>query len=90
MKTVFDISHAILHGDFSNDQLRVIVQAVKYKQDQMNTVARFMFRKGDEVQFKTRDGRVIKGTITKINRKTTEVKSGMTHWKVTSSLLERA
>ncbi len=90
MKTVNQINAAILGGNFSNEEIRAIIQAVKYKQDQMNTVARFMFRKGDQVKFKTREGITVIGTITKVNRKTTEVKSGMTNWKVTSSLLEKA
>ncbi len=90
MKTVNQINAAILGGNFTNEEIRAIIQAVKYKQDQMNMVARFMFKKGDQVKFKTREGVTVIGTITKVNRKTTELRSGATNWKVTSSLLEKA
>ncbi len=90
MKTVSQINAAILAADFSHDDLRSLINAVKYKQDQMNRVASFMFRKGDQVKFKTKEGITVIGSIVKINRKTTEIRSGLTNWKVTSSLLQKA
>jgi len=49
------------------------------------------FKVGDTVQFKSkkRYGEMIKGKITQINRKTISVKTEMTTWRVSPSLLTK-
>ena len=50
------------------------------------------FKVGDEVTFEGRGGSVLKGKVTKINRKTVGVllDDGFTNYRVSPSLLEKA
>jgi hypothetical protein len=75
-----DINHAIMFGNFSNDQLNGIAMSIKYAQ----------------VKFTSSKKGVIIGTVSKINRKSVIVKEhdrltgkalgGM--WKVPANMLE--
>lgn len=46
------------------------------------------FRVHQQVKFTSRKGQVILATVTKLNRKTVEVKSGLSRWRVPPHLLE--
>ena len=71
----------------NNDELNQIVEAIKLQRTYLaRTTARAMAI-GDTVEFDAR-GRVVRGTVTKINRKTVVVREqGYGQWRVTASLL---
>jgi len=73
--------------NMNNDELNQIVDAIKLQRTYLaRTTARAMAI-GDTVEFEAR-GRVVRGTVTKINRKTVVVREqGYGQWKVTASLL---
>lgn len=75
--------------NMNNDELNQVVEAIKM---QRTWLARTMTRAmaaGDTVEFNAR-GRIVTGTVTKINRKTVLVKenNAYTTWKVAASLLK--
>ena len=87
MKTAGEINKAILSGSFSVDEMRSIVQAVNYKNREMQSRAAHSFGRGDKVQFMSKRG-LIKGTVTRVNQKTVSVQAfDGVQWKVSGSLL---
>lgn len=73
--------------NMNNDELNQVIEAIKLQRTWLaRTTARAM-AVGDTVEFDAR-GRTVRGTITKINRKTVVVREqGYGQWKVTASLL---
>ena len=73
--------------NMNNDEINQVVEAIKLQRTYLaRTTARAMAI-GDTVEFEAR-GRVVRGTVTKINRKTVVVREqGYGQWRVTASLL---
>ena len=73
--------------NMNNDELNQVIEAIKRQRTYLaRTTARAMAI-GDTVEFDAR-GRTVRGTVTKINRKTVIVNEpGYGSWKVTASLL---
>lgn len=88
-----DVTHAIMFGDFTNDQLNAITQAVKYRRNQISKDVKRGLCIGDNVKFPGRNGQYVIGSVTKVNRKFVLVKENrggylpMT-WRVPASMLE--
>jgi hypothetical protein len=89
--TIQQINSAIMFGNFTNDQLTSINDAVLYARAQLRAVKIREFTKGDTVKFhSTKRGVTVKGTVTKVAIKYVTVKDGVTLWKVPANMLEAA
>lgn len=78
----------------SIEELYEIYDAIKLKQNQLTAQARRAITKGDSVSFHSRrEGRIISGVCTKVNRKTAEVRTmgsfGPVNYKVPLNMLEK-
>ena len=65
---------------------RVVYEAIRARETDVGRAFKF----GDRVKFTAKDGRIITGSVFKINLKTIKVRSIDTVWTVTPSLLQRA
>ena len=89
--TIQQINSAIMFGNFTNDQLTSINDAVLYARAQLRSVKIREFTKGDTVKFHSaKRGVTVKGTVTKVAIKYVTVKDGVTLWKVPANMLEAA
>ena len=73
----------------SNDELNQIVEAIKLKRTHLAKTMARSFTKGDMVQFKSRTGGKVNGTVVKVNIKYIIVDAhvGGTRYKVPASML---
>ena len=89
--TIQEINTAIMFGNFTNDQLTSINDAVLYARAQLRSVKIREFTKGDTVKFhSTKRGVTVTGTVTKVAIKYVTVKDGVMLWKVPANMLEAA
>jgi hypothetical protein len=90
--TIQEVNTAIMFGNFTNDQLTSIVNAVQYARAQLGKQKIREFTKGDTVKFTSakRGGLVVQGTVTKVAIKYVTVKDGAMLWKVPANMLEAA
>lgn len=71
----------------TEDDLRQIIEAVKLQRQFISMQAIRVLRAGDTVEFTTR-GRVIQGTVVKVNRKNVKVReANYGTWNVPASML---
>ena len=77
----------IRNGDLNNDDLNLIIEAVKYKRAQNARKAANTLRIGERVSFNGKNGPVV-GTLEQIKIKKAIVVSGMTRWNVPLAMLE--
>ena len=73
----------------NNDELNQIVEAIKLKRTHLARTMTRSVNVGDTVSFKGRGGKMVQGTVKKVNRKTLIVSEGFTNWRVTASLVEK-
>jgi tRNA(Ile2) C34 agmatinyltransferase TiaS len=76
-------------GDLTNDDLNLIIEAVKFKRTQNGREAARTLRIGEQVTFTGKNGTVV-GRLEQIKIKKAIVVSGMTRWNVPLSMLEAA
>lgn len=75
----------------SLDELREAQNALNVRFRELQRRAAVSFRVGDAVKFQSRTGKIVSGTVTKVNQKTVSViASTGNNWKVSASLLQRA
>jgi hypothetical protein len=88
--TIQEVNTAIMFGNFTNEQLTSIVNAVQYARAQLGKQKIRTFTKGDTVKFTSakRGGLVVQGTVTKVAIKYVTVKDGVMLWKVPANMLE--
>ena len=77
----------IRNGDLNNDDLNLIIEAVKYRRAQNGRQAARTLRIGEQVQFNGKNGIVV-GRLEQIKIKKAIVVSGMTRWNVPLAMLE--
>ena len=77
----------IRNGDLNNDDLNLIIEAVKFKRAQNGRKAANTLRIGERVSFNGKNGPVV-GTLEQIKIKKAIVVSGMTRWNVPLAMLE--
>ena len=89
VKAAVDAINALENGD----ELRPIYEAIRAKETRLSRDTIRSVVKGCDVEFKTRNGNIVRGTVTKVNRKTVEVVQagatpfGRTTYKVPASML---
>ena len=93
--TIQEVNSSIIAGNFTNDQLTSIINAVQYARAQLGKEKIREFRKGDVVKFtSTKRGVTVVGTVEKVAIKYVTVRehgkvvSGL--WKVPANMLEAA
>jgi hypothetical protein len=87
MNTVQTAVNAI--NAMNSDELEQIVDAIKLRRTYLSRHAARTLGVGDSVKFEAR-GRVVRGTVFKVNPKTVIVKEqGYGKWKVPASMLTR-
>jgi hypothetical protein len=91
MTEISAINGAILAGNFTNEQLNSIGDAIRFARAQLGQQTKYTLRVGTKVKFtSSRSGMEVTGDVQKINRKFVIVKSGMTNWRVPASMLSAA
>ena len=83
-----DINSAIMFGDFTNDQLTSVFDAVKYAKARLQKQVKRSLALGDNVNFNsTKLGRNLTGVVTKIAIKYVTVKTVHGLWRVPANML---
>ena len=77
----------IRNGDLNNDDLTLIIEAVKFKRAQNGRQAARTLKIGEQVSFNGRNG-VVTGRLEQIKIKKAIVVSGQTRWNVPLAMLE--
>ena len=90
MLTINEVNSAIMHGNFTNEQLLSIVTAVKYRRSELVRQQARTLRIGDSVRFASR-GNVFFGTVERMKIKNALVRVGTgSRYNVPMSMLEAA
>ena len=91
MTEISAINGTILAGNFTNEQLNSIGDAIRFARAQLGQQNKYTLRVGTKVKFtSSRSGMEVTGDVQKINRKFVIVKSGVTNWRVPASMLSAA
>ena len=92
MTEISAINSAIISGNFTNDQLTSITDAIKFARAQIAQKNKYTLTVGTKVKFtNSRTGMVITGDVQKINRKFVIVKTGpLNTWRVPANMLSAA
>jgi len=87
--TINEITHSIMFGDLTNDQLNAVIQAVKFRRTQLTKEAKSQLSLGVQVRFvSSRDGKTVIGNVKKINPKYIHVNTTDGVWRVPANMLE--
>ena len=80
----------IRNGDLNNDDLSLIIEAVKFARKQLAQTAKRDLKIGDNVNFtSTKTGQNVTGMVTKIAIKYVTVKTAKGSWRVPANMLTR-
>jgi hypothetical protein len=87
--SIQSINSEIVAGNFTNEQLSSIIDAVKYARGQLAKRNKASMMLGDNVEFtNSRTGRVMRGHVKKIAIKYVTVDTGAGAWRVPASMLK--
>ena len=87
---ISQVNQAIMHGNFTNDELTSIIDAVKYSRSRLTRQIKSGLMVGDNVNFNsTKLGRNVTGVITKIAIKYVTVRTATGLWRVPANMLTR-
>ena len=91
MISIKDVNSAIMFGNFTNDELTSIIDAVKYARAQLAQQTKRSLMLGDSVKFtSTKNHMTYTGTVSKIAIKYVTVRTNQGLWKVPANMLEAA
>lgn len=88
--TISDVNSAIMHQEWTNDQLNSMVGAFKYAREKLTKRTVWQLTHGAQVKFVDRAGRTQIGEVTKIKQKKVLVKVGAVVWNVPANMLSAA
>ena len=86
-----EINSAIMHGDFTNEQLNSIGDAIRFARAQLVARNKMSLSIGSIVKFTSSTKGTISGTVKKINRKyvlVNEAGKAFSTWRVPANMLE--
>jgi hypothetical protein len=86
-----EINTAIMHGDFTNEELNSIGDAIRFARAQLVARNKMALSIGSIVKFKSSTRGVISGTVKKINSKyvlVNEAGHAFSTWRVPANMLE--
>lgn len=84
------ITTAIVCGNFSNDDLDKIANAIRFARGRLTKDAVGQFVIGTKVKFVNRNKQTVYGEVSKVNRKYIIVNTGTTSWRVPGNMLTAA
>ena len=88
MKTIQEVNTAIIQGNFSNDELSSIADAIKFARSRLTNQIKYSLKIGDNVNFtSTKTGQNYTGYVEKIAIKYVTVNTVRGRWKVPASML---
>jgi hypothetical protein len=93
LSQIQQINQAIMFGNFTNDELTSIGDAIKFARSQIANQNKREMRVGTLVKFtSSRTGMSVTGTVQKINRKFIIVRetNKLSNWRVPANMLEVA
>jgi len=91
MTDISEINRAIISGNFTNDQLTSIIDAVKFARSQIAQQNKYTLTIGTKVKFtNSRTGMTVVGNVRKVAIKFITVDTGQTLWRVPASMLTAA
>lgn len=92
MMTIQEINRAIMFGNFTNEELSSIGDAIRFNRAQLTKQTKRSISLGCTVRFThPKTGRVHTGIVKKIKIKNiTVLKNGMMNWNVPANMLEVA
>lgn len=78
--------------DLTRDELIKLNKRIVSRIKELDAESTTSFSLGDKVSFRTKKGKVVRGTVDKVNRKTIDVtdSTSMMKWRVSASMLQRA
>jgi hypothetical protein len=86
--SIKDVNSAIMFGEFTNEQLQSITDAIKYRRAQISKETKMALMPGDTVRFTDpRSGRTHQGNVVKITIKKVQVRENLTTWTVPANML---
>ena len=89
MQSIQDVNAAILQGNFTNDQLTSIIDAVKFARARLTEKNKRSMFLGDTVRFtSSKNGVQYTGTVQKIAIKYVTVSTAKGLWRVPANMLE--
>lgn len=89
MTTINDINQAIMHGNFTNDQLDSIIAAIKFRRSQIGREIKRSVRVGDRVQFyHPKMGQTLSGPVTSVKIKNIVVSTQAGTYRVPANMVE--
>ena len=87
---ITQVNQAIMHGNFTNDELSSIIDAVKYGRARLTREIKRGLAVGDNVNLtSTKLGRNVTGVITKIAIKYVTVRTATGLWRGPANMLTR-
>ena len=84
-----EITRSIINGNFSNDELNLVIEAIKFARGKNARSAARTLKLGEQVKFTGRRGPTV-GILTEIKIKNAIVVVGPTRYKVPLAMLEAA
>ena len=93
LSQIQQINQAIMFGNFTNDELNSIGDAIKFSRSQIVNQTKREMRVGTLVKFtSSRTGMPVTGTVQKINRKFIIVRetNKLSNWRVPANMLSVA
>lgn len=85
------VNAEILAGNFTNEQLSSVIDAVKFARARLTEVNKRSLKLGQSVKFtSTKNGMTYNGTVDKIAIKFVTVRTGQGLWRVPANMLETA
>jgi hypothetical protein len=91
MTDISEINRAIISGNFTNDQLTSIIDAVKFARAQITQQNKYTLTVGTKVKFtNSRNGQTVVGNVRKVAIKFITVDTGQTLWRVPANMLSAA
>ena len=89
MNTINEVTHSIMFGEFTNEQLNAITQALQYRRTQLSKEVKRDMAPGIAVKFyHPKQGRDITGTVNRIKQKYILVDTPQGRYNVPANLLE--
>jgi hypothetical protein len=86
--TIQEVTSSIMFGDFTNDQLSSVIEAIKYRRAQLSKETKRSLSIGNQVQFhSTKLGGTLVGKVEKIAIKYVTVRTVNGLWKVPAAML---
>lgn len=85
------INTAIMQGDWTNDDLNSMIEAVKWRRAQLAKTVKFSIKPGTQVRFTSQKmGGVVSGTVESVKIKFATVNTAKGRWRVPINMLETA